>query len=133
MEYQFTNPEYLKILYALPVFWLAAIIGYRHLPVSRIIISTLLRSIVFLLVVLVLAGFSREEKSKREISTVFLMDVSGSISEEKREWMWDYVKNINDGLDKKVKRGLVIFAGESRGAYTNTYGRAENRRYTCTD
>ncbi|MCP4264666.1 MAG: VWA domain-containing protein [Candidatus Brocadiaceae bacterium] len=114
MEYQFTNPEYLKILYALPVFWLAAIIGYRHLPVSRIIISTLLRTVVFLLVVLVLAGFSGEEKSKREISTVFLMDVSDSITEEKREWMWDYVKNVNDGLDKKVKRGLVIFAGESK-------------------
>ncbi len=114
MEYQFTNPEYLKILYALPVFWLTAIIGYRHLSVSRIIISTLLRSIVFLLVVLVLAGFSGEKKSKREISTVFLMDVSGSISEEKREWMWDYVKNVNDGLGKEVKRGLVVFGGESR-------------------
>lgn len=114
MEYQFTHPEYLKILYVLPVFLVIAIIGYRHLPVSRIIISTLLRSFVFVLVVLVLAGFSMEEESKREISTVFLMDVSDSISVESREWMWDYVKNVNNRLDKKVKRGLVIFGGESR-------------------
>ncbi len=113
MEYQFTNPEYIKLLYVLPAFWLTAIIGYRHLSISRIIASTLLRSMVFLLVVLVLAGFSWEENTKREINAIFLMDVSDSISVESKEWMWDYVKKANDGLDKKIKRGVVVFGGES--------------------
>ncbi len=114
MEYQFTNPEYLKFLYALPVFWIVSTLGYRRLSVSKIIISTFLRSLVFLLVVLVLAGFSGKEKSQREISTVFLMDMSDSINEEGKEWMWDYVKEINGSLDKKIKKGVVVFGGESR-------------------
>jgi Mg-chelatase subunit ChlD len=114
MEYLFTNPGYLKLLYALPIFWLVAIFGYNRLSVSRILTSTLLRSLVFLLIVLVLAGFSWKEKSKREISAVFLVDVSDSITPESREWMWDYVEEVGDGLDKKIKKGLVVFGGESR-------------------
>jgi Mg-chelatase subunit ChlD len=114
MEYLFTNPGYLKLLYALPVFWLVAIFGYNRLSVSRILLSTFLRSLVFLLIVLVLAGLSREEKSEREISTVFLVDVSDSITPEGREWMWDYVEEVENGLDKKIKKGLVVFGGESR-------------------
>ena len=114
MEYLFTNPGYLKLLYALPVFWLTAIFGYNRLSVSRILLSTFLRSFVFLLIILVLAGFSLKEKSKREISAVFLVDVSDSITPEGREWMWDYVEEVGDGLDKKIRKGLVIFGGESR-------------------
>ena len=114
MEYQFTNPEYLKLLFALPVFWIVSIFGYRHLSVSKIILSTFLRSIVFMLVVIVLAGLSVKEKSEREISTVFLMDMSDSITEEGKVWMWDYLKDLNGSLDDKVKRGVVIFGGESK-------------------
>jgi len=114
MEYQFTNPDYLKFLYALPVFWIVSILGYRHLSVSKIILSTFLRSFVFLLVVLVLAGFSGKEKSEREISTVFLVDMSDSITWEGKEWMWNYVKDLNSSLDEKIKKGVVIFGGESK-------------------
>ena len=114
MEYQFINPEYLKFLYALPFFWIVSIFGYRHLSVPKIILSTFLRSLVFLLVVLVLAGLSAKEKSKREISTVFLVDMSDSITWEGKEWMWNYVKDLNGSLDKKIKKGVVIFSGESK-------------------
>ena len=114
MEYQFTNPDYLKFLYALPVFWIVSIFGYRHLPVSKIILSTFLRSMVFLLVVIVLAGLSGKEKSKREISAVFLVDMSDSITWEGKEWMWNYVKDVNGALDEDIKKGVVIFGGESR-------------------
>ncbi|MFV1974911.1 MAG: VWA domain-containing protein [Candidatus Scalindua sp.] len=114
MEYQFTNPDYLKFLYALPVFWIVAILGYRHVSVSKIILSAFLRSLVFLLVVLVLAGFSKEEKSEREISAVFLVDMSDSITWEGKEWMWNYVKDLNSSLDEKIKKGVVIFGGESK-------------------
>jgi len=114
MEYQFTNPDYLKFLYALPVFWIVSIFVYRYLSISKIILSAFLRSIVLLLVVLVLAGFSEKEKSKREISTVFLVDMSDSITWEGKEWMWNYVKELNDSLDKKIKKGVVIFGGESK-------------------
>ena len=114
MEYIFTNPGYLKLLYALPIFWIVAIFGYNRLSVSRILLSTFLRSLVFLLIVLVLAGLSREEKSEREVSAVFLVDVSDSITPEGREWMWDYVEEVGNGMDKKIKKGLVAFGGESR-------------------
>lgn len=80
MEYIFTNPDYLKLLYALPVFWITAIFGYKRLSVARILLSTFLRSFIFVLIVFVLAGFSWKEKSKREISAVFLVDVSDSIT-----------------------------------------------------
>lgn len=114
MEYIFTNPGYLKLLYALPVFWITAIFGYKRLSVARILLSTFLRSFIFILIVFVLAGFSWKEKSKREISAVFLVDVSDSITREGREWMRDYVEDVKNGLGKKIKKGLVIFGGETR-------------------
>ncbi|GAX60691.1 hypothetical protein SCALIN_C13_0208 [Candidatus Scalindua japonica] len=113
-DYQFTNPDYLKFLYALPVFWIVSIFAYRHVSVLKIILSTFLRSFVFLLVILVLGGFSGKEKSKREISAVYLMDMSDSITLEGKEWMWNYVKELDGVLDEKIKKGVVIFGGESK-------------------
>jgi Mg-chelatase subunit ChlD len=69
---------------------------------------------VFLLVVFVLAGFSWTEKSKNEASTVFLLDMSDSISQEGKKWMWDYVRDAEKDLDKKTKKGVVVFGGESK-------------------
>lgn len=114
MDYQFTNPDFLKLLYALPVFWVAAIMGIHRLSFLRILLSIFLRTFVFLLVVFVLAGFSWTEKSKSEVSTVFLLDMSDSISQEGKKWMWDYVRDAEKNLDKKTKKGLVIFGGESK-------------------
>ena len=114
MEYQFTNPGYLKFLYALPVFWIVSIFVYRHLPLSKIIVSAFLRSMVFLLVVIVLAGLSGKNESKREISAVFLVDMSDSITWEGKEWMWNYVKGLSGSLDDKIKKGVVVFGGESK-------------------
>ena len=114
MEYQFTNPGYLKFLYALPVFWIVSTFVYRHLPLPKIIVSAFLRSMVFLLVVIVLAGLSGKKESKREISAVFLVDMSDSITWEGKEWMWNYVKGLSGSLDDKIKKGVVVFGGESR-------------------
>ncbi|MBT3354183.1 MAG: VWA domain-containing protein [Candidatus Scalindua sp.] len=114
MEYQFTNPGYLKFLYALPIFWIVSTFVYRHLPLPKIIVSAFLRSMVFLLVVIVLAGLSGKNESKREISAVFLVDMSDSITWEGKEWMWNYVKGLSGSLDDKIKKGVVVFGGESR-------------------
>ena len=114
MEYQFTNPGYLKFLYALPIFWIVSTFVYRHLPLPKIIVSAFLRSMVFLLVVIVLAGLSGKKESKREISEVFLVDMSDSITWEGKEWMWNYVKGLSGSLDDKIKKGVVVFGGESR-------------------
>jgi len=69
---------------------------------------------VFLLVVIVLAGLSGKKESKREISAVFLVDMSDSITWEGKEWMWNYVKGLSGSLDDKIKKGVVVFGGESR-------------------
>ncbi|MDR4497160.1 MAG: VWA domain-containing protein [Candidatus Scalindua sp.] len=114
MEYQFTNTEYLKLLYLLPLFWALSILGYRRVSIIRTVLSILLRSFVYLLIVLVLAGFGWEEKSKQEINAVFLMDMSDSITQENKEWMWDYVKDTNGNMGKKIKKGLVFFGSESK-------------------
>ncbi|MBO1223001.1 MAG: VWA domain-containing protein [Candidatus Scalindua sediminis] len=114
MEYQFTSPDFLKLLYILPAFWVTAIMGFRRLSFLRILLSIFLRTFVFLLVVFVLAGFSWNEKSKNEISAVFLLDMSGSINQEGKKWMWDYVRDVEKNLDKKTKKGLVVFGGESK-------------------
>ena len=109
LEYQFISPDYLRLLYILPVFWLAAILGYRHLSLWRILFSTFLRTLVFSLVVLMLAGFSWNEKSEREISTVFLLDISDSITTEGKEWMWNYIEDLDKSMDVKIKKGLILF------------------------
>ncbi len=114
MEYQFANPEFLKLLYLLPIFWVSVIIGYRRVSIMRMIVSTLLRTLVFLLIILVLAGFGWEEKSKQEINAVFLMDMSDSISPESKEWMWNYVHDVEKNMDKKIKKSLVFFGSESK-------------------
>jgi len=101
-------------LYALPVFWIVSTFVYRHLPLPKIIVSAFLRSMVFLLVVIVLAGLSGKKESKREISAVFLVDMSDSITWEGKEWMWNYVKGLSGSLDDKIKKGVVVFGGESR-------------------
>ncbi|GJQ60741.1 MAG: VWA domain-containing protein [Candidatus Scalindua sp. AMX11] len=114
MEYQFTNPEFLKLLYLLPLFWVTAILGYRRVSIVRTVFAILLRTLVFLPIVLVLAGFGWEEKSKRDMNAVFLMDMSDSISPESKEWMWEYVKDTEKHMGKKIKKSLVFFGGESR-------------------
>ncbi len=114
MEYQFTNPNFLKLLYILPVFWITAVLGYNRLSILRILLSVFLRTLVFLLIVFVLAGFGWNEKTKSEISTIFLVDMSDSINRESKEWMLNYVKDIEKNLDKKIKKGLIIFGGESK-------------------
>ncbi len=88
--------------------------GIHRLSFLRILLSIFLRTFVFLLVVFVLAGFSWTEKSKNEASTVFLLDMSDSISQEGKKWMWDYVRDSEKNLDKKNKKGLVVFGGESK-------------------
>ncbi|MFQ5964659.1 MAG: VWA domain-containing protein [Candidatus Scalinduaceae bacterium] len=114
MEYQFTNPDFLKLLYLLPVFWITTVLGYNRLSILRILLSIFLRTIVFLLIVFVLAGFGWDEKSKREINTVFLVDTSNSITNENKEWVWNYIENLEKSMDKKIKKGLVIFGNESK-------------------
>ncbi|MCP5006813.1 MAG: VWA domain-containing protein [Planctomycetes bacterium] len=80
----------------------------------RTISTILLRTFVFILVVLVLAGFGWEEKVKRETGAIFLMDMSDSITPESKEWMWDYVKDAEKYMDKKIKKSLVFFGSESK-------------------
>ena len=106
MEYQFSNTEFLNLLYLLPVFWALSILGYRRVSIVRIVLSILLRTFVYLLIVLVLAGFGWEEKSEQETNAVFLMDMSDSITQENKEWMWEYVKDTKGNMDKKIKKGL---------------------------
>jgi len=65
-------------------------------------------------VVIVLAGLSGKNESKREISAVFLVDMSDSITWEGKEWMWNYVKGLSGSLDDKIKKGVVVFGGESK-------------------
>lgn len=114
LEYKFTNPDFLKLLYLLPIFWVSVIMGFRSLSLWRIFLSVFLRTFVFLLVVLVLAGFGWNEKKKRETCAVFLVDMSDSISQEGREWVLNYVKDIEEGLDENIKKGLVVFGNGSR-------------------
>lgn len=114
INYEFTYPIFLKLLYLTPIFWLVAILGIKRLPIWRLVLSALLRSIVFAVVVLVLAGMSRVEKSLKDLQIIYLVDVSSSIDNDGKEWIESYINEMDAQLSEEIKRELKIFALNSK-------------------
>ncbi|MFQ5460930.1 MAG: FAD-dependent oxidoreductase, partial [Anaerolineae bacterium] len=80
----FTNPWALLLLLALPL--LLVIAWPRRNPLRRVreTASLVVRSLIILLIVLALAGIQQVQTSP-DLGTVFLLDVSDSVSSEARE------------------------------------------------
>ncbi len=120
MNYIFTHPEFLKLLYCIPVFWLVAILGVKKLPAWRIVVSAFCRSLLFAAVVMVLSGLSLVEISQKDLNVGYMVDMSDSIDETGKQWMDNYVKEVDATLDKKTNRQLGLFSLRSQSIYEST-------------
>lgn len=114
MNYDFLHPEFLKLFYIVPVFWLFAIPGIRKLAIWRVVLAVMFRSIAFSMIVLALAGLSRVEKNLKEVDLIYLADVSDSIDAKGKEWMKRYIKDIEVNVKGSIKSELNIFAMNSK-------------------
>ena len=114
LNYEFTYPIFLKLLYLTPIFWFVAILGIKKLPIWRLVLSAILRSIVFVVVVLVLAGMSRVDKSLKDLEVIYLVDASNSIDNDGKEWIEGYINEMDEQFTENIKRELRIFALKSK-------------------
>ncbi|OHB88976.1 MAG: hypothetical protein A3D89_05515 [Planctomycetes bacterium RIFCSPHIGHO2_02_FULL_52_58] len=114
MNIDFEHPSLLKLLAIIPIFWGLSALALGRLPLWRLIASNFLRGLVLALLLLCLAGLSRIEKLPGESVVIFCADVSDSISLENKAWVMNSIMNIENGLGKKVKRGLVVFGKDAQ-------------------
>ncbi|MEE9201501.1 MAG: hypothetical protein V3V45_08660, partial [Candidatus Brocadiales bacterium] len=114
MDLQFEQPEFLKLLFLLPIIWGLSFLAFRRVPLWRLVASTILRSLVFALLILALAGLHRVDKKPSDLTLVFSVDVSDSINDENKKWVNDYLEEVDKKLDKEIRRGMVVFASDAK-------------------
>lgn len=111
----FDHPGYLWLLLALPLLWW---IGYRSLAALgsfRRFLALLFRSLVWLTIVLALAGVQLVWVSDR-VTVMYLLDQSESIPQAKRQVMLDYViRSVRRHRDRarEDRAGIVVFGRDA--------------------
>lgn len=111
-HFDFTNPLALFLfLLLLPV-----ISWYRHsiadMPSFRRKAVFVIRLIIVILIILSLAGF-RFQLPRNELSVLFLVDASLSISPENKEWALEYIREKAKNLPKGDTIGVIVFGKDA--------------------
>ena len=111
----FDHPAYLWLLLALPLLWW---IGFRSLAALgqlRRSLALLFRTVVWVAIVLALAGVQLVWVSNR-VTVMYLLDQSESIPQAKRQVMLDYViRNVRRHRDRarEDRAGIVVFGRDA--------------------
>ncbi len=111
----FDHPGYLWLLLGLPLLWW---VGYRSLAALgsfRRFLALLFRSLVWLTIVLALAGVQLVWVSDR-VTVMYLLDQSESIPQAKRQVMLDYViRSVRRHRDRarEDRAGIVVFGRDA--------------------
>ncbi len=108
----FTNPLALVLLLVIPV---VVYLGWPRLHYRRLrdSISTILRALMILLLVLALAG-TQVSQSANKLAVVFLVDVSDSLGTEVQEAQLDYVRQSLQAMGPDDLAGIVVFGADPR-------------------
>ncbi|MFQ5862071.1 MAG: VWA domain-containing protein [Candidatus Brocadiales bacterium] len=114
MNLQFEQPVFLKLLFLLPIIWGLSFLAFRRLPLWRILLSNFLRSLVLAIIILALAGIHRVDNKPSELALVFCVDVTDSVAQENKVWITNYLKEMDEKLDRGIKRGLVVFGSDAQ-------------------
>ena len=112
----FGRPAFLALLIALPVLWVMSFNSLAGLGKWRRIFALVLRSIVYTLLVFVLAQAQWPRTADR-MTVVYLLDQSASIPQAKREYMLEYVYssvNKHRRENKKDMAGVIVFGGNAK-------------------
>src|SRR5215210_2958651 len=111
MRIEFTNPLALVLLALIPVALYIARRSLVSLSRLRARLSIGARVVMLVLIVLALAGL-RIRTSTRDLSLIFLVDVSASVAQDSRQQVLDY---INGEISRAAPRdyvGVVAFGRE---------------------
>ena len=107
----FEHPGYLALLLALPVIWWLGYSALNVLGQFRKWLSLTLRTIVWLIIVMALAGVQVVWVSDK-MTVMYLLDQSISIPQAKRQVMLDYVvRNVKRHRDgqRGDRAGIIVF------------------------
>lgn len=107
----FDQPVYLWLLLLLPLLWIFSFRSLSGLGNWRRLAALVLRSSVFLLIVLALAE-AQFLKTHDRMTVIYLLDQSASIPQAQREAMVDYVKTaVSEFRDdaRRDRAALIIF------------------------
>ncbi len=97
--FTFTAPEFLQLLYFLPLLWVLIFFLHRK---GVLLISVLLRSLAALLIVAALAGLSRQTTlAEHKLAIVAAMDFSDSVSAEGKTWMRSYLTRLLSAMPRE--------------------------------
>jgi len=108
----FSYPLFLSLFFLIPFVFYIYKKGNSSLSLLRRRISLILRLLVLIFLLLSLAGM-RISLPTRQKSIFFLLDVSESITEERKALAFDYLKKIPQMAKKKDRAGLILFGKEA--------------------
>lgn len=112
----FGRPAFLTLLLLLPAIWFFSFSSLAGLGRWRRMFALGLRSIVYLLLVFVLAK-AQWPKTADKLTVIYLLDQSASIPKEKREFMLDYVHrsvSSHRRANKNDMAGVIVFGGNAK-------------------
>lgn len=112
MPISFSHPWVLLALLALPLIWGLARWSRSGLERGRSAFSTILRVVLYALVVLSLAGMRWVQRSDRA-ATIFLLDWSDSIPPDLKEQAESYVKKQLGRVKAGDQAGVVVFGRQA--------------------
>jgi Mg-chelatase subunit ChlD len=109
--YTFLAPEWLWLLALLPLLWLPLLWQRQWIVMTS---AALLRSFAAVLIVVALAGLSRQTiLAEHRLALVAAADVSDSISPEGREWTQEYLTRLIQTLEPEDELATLSFATDT--------------------
>jgi uncharacterized membrane protein len=108
MQLSFISPEYLVLLLLLPALWLLALYTPRRLGPWRFWSSLGLRTALLTALILSLAG-TQLVRSVDELTTVFLLDGSDSVSPSARSQAETFIQRALETMPEHDRAAIVVF------------------------
>jgi len=108
LRFSFVTPLALTLLVLLPALWAFTLLTPRRLGAWRFWSGLVLRSMVLAALVLALAG-AQVVRPVRELTTVFLIDVSDSMAPAQRERALRFVNDALEGMPAGNQAAVVAF------------------------
>ncbi|MDP8249122.1 MAG: VWA domain-containing protein [Candidatus Tritonobacter lacicola] len=107
---EFSNPRWLDCLWLVLPLWLVTFLAWRRARRGSLAAALLLRTVVFLLLILALAGIKGRKMEKRPATVIAAVDVSDSMGDAGRKWAADRAREILEGAGEKNRKAVVLFA-----------------------
>src|SRR5579859_1418644 len=108
----FITPIALALLPLLPILWILVLIAPRRIARWRFWTSIVVRSVLFLSLVLALAG-TQLIRPVQSLTTIFLVDLSDSIAPYQRDRATQYLEQALHSMPQGDQAGIVAFGQEA--------------------